>query len=85
MVESPGLKCCISENQTSLTQHVKPVSCKSDNKSSITKSTKDTIKHASVNFVCEDLRPFDTLGGKGFVSFVQEVSVKIITFNFNHC
>ena len=63
-------KCKVPLSQTLLSSVAKPL----QPKSGITKASKDTVTKACVNFVCQDLRPFDTVIGDGFIDLVQEVS-----------
>ena len=42
---------------------------------------KDKIIGTSVKFVCWDIRPFDAVGGTGFISLVQELSRYILAIN----
>lgn len=65
-------KCKISGGQSqTLSSFVKKVPCKTFTTS---KAAKETITSACVNMVCQDLRPFDTVGGPGFIKLAQEVS-----------
>lgn len=62
-------KCRVAQGQTMLNIGLKPVV----KNSGVSKSTKDTVTSAAVDFVCRDLRPFDTVDGQGFLDLAQEV------------
>ena len=68
-------KSKVKSSQTVLTALVKPLKPKT----SMSKATNDAVTAACVDFVCQDLRPFDVVSGSGFVNFVQEVS-KILQY-----
>ena len=44
-----------------------------DTPTTVTKDEKSRITNACVNFPCQDLRPFETVGGAGFENLVQEL------------
>mgnify|MGYP001554979574 CR=1 FL=1 len=69
-------KCKVPVSQTLLSSVAKTL----QPKPGIAKASKDTITKACVNFVCQDLRPFDTVSGDGFINLVQEVSHSTISF-----
>lgn len=64
-------KCKVSSTQTILTPVVKTIKSKS---SCLSKTKKDAMTSACVDFVCKDIRPFDTVSGTGFIQVIQEVS-----------
>ena len=69
-------KCNISKNQTLLVaRKFKTVSI--SGKSPPINEVKDEIIASCVNLCCEDLRPFDSVAGKGFIDLLQKVSSKI--------
>ena len=66
---------CKTQGQTVLTSAVKHLPAKPfSSHAQPSTSAKKAITDACVNFISQDLRPFDTVGGKGFLKLIQEVS-----------
>ena len=65
-------KCSLPNNQPVLTSAVQHLPAKP---AKPTTAIKKTVTAACVDFVCEDLRPFDTVAGEGFLDLIQVVSL----------
>ena len=68
-------KCILQPNQPLLTKSaVKMLPSKTP---TVGKKVRETVTAACVDFCAEDLRPFDSVAGKGFLDLMQVVSLTI--------
>lgn len=62
-------KCKATTNQPTITDIISTNSASSK----VSQADKDYVTRACVDFVCKDLRPFNTIEGDGFTSLVQKL------------